>query len=290
LQARPKKLAYQRFSGISRLSLGNQSGGRMRLSCMTVMAGGLLVAASVAPALAQTDFQWRGRLSTGQAVEIKGVNGDLSATSSSSGDVEVTASKSARRSSPADVRIEVVLGAGGVTICAMYPSAPGKEPNRCAPGDEARLSNHNNDTQVHFEVRVPAGVGFIGRTVNGEINAESMQSDVDSHTVNGSIHVITNGTATASTVNGSVNVTMGRGDFPEGGYFKTVNGGITLRVAGTIDADLNAETLNGSITSDFPITVRGTTSPRRIRGTIGNGGHSLTLSTVNGSIKLLRDQ
>jgi hypothetical protein len=36
--------------------------------------------------------------------------------------------------------------------------------------------------------------------------------------------------------------------------------------------------------------VRGTTSARRIRGTIGNGGHSLRVSTVNGSIRLLRDQ
>lgn len=94
----------------------------------------------------------------------------------------------------------------------------------------------------------------------------------------------------ASTVNGSLNVSMGRGDFPDGASFKTVNGGITLHVAGAIDAELNAETLNGSISSDFPITMRGSASQRRIRGTIGNGGRSLSLSTVNGSIKLLRDQ
>ena len=29
---------------------------------------------------------------------------------------------------------------------------------------------------------------------------------------------------------------------------------------------------------------------RRLRGRIGNGGHELNLSTVNGSIKLLRGQ
>jgi DUF4097 and DUF4098 domain-containing protein YvlB len=257
---------------------------------MTWLIGGMLGLATAVPAIAQSDFQWHGRLSTGQVIEIRGVNGAINASASSSGDVEVTASKSARRSNPAEVRIEVVQSSKGVTICAVYPTPQGKEPNRCAPGDEGHINTNNNDTQVHFDVRVPAGVGFTGHTVNGEIDAESLQGDVDAHTVNGSIKVATTGTAIASTVNGSLNVTMGRGDFPDGASFKTVNGSITLRVAGAIDADLNADTLNGDITSDFPITIRGAVSPRRIRGTLGNGGHSLSLSTVNGSIKLLRQQ
>ena len=261
----------------------------MRLSWTSLVAAALTVGSAL-PAAAQGDFQWHGRLSTGQIVEIKGVNGDVNASSSSSGDVEVTASKRARRSNPAEVQVQVVQTSRGVTICAVYPTPPGKEPNVCAAGDEGRMNTNNNDTQVHFDVRIPAGVGFVGHTVNGEVNAESLQADVDAHTVNGSIKISTTGTALASTVNGSLNVTMGRGDFPEGASFKTVNGGITLRVAGAIDADLNAETLNGSITSDFPITLRGNASQRRIRGTIGNGGKSLNLSTVNVSIKLLRDQ
>src|SRR5262249_57043686 len=113
--------------------------------------------------------------------------------------VEVAATKSAVRSNPAEVRIEVVQGANGITICAVYPNVPGKEPNRCAPGDEGRMNTQNNDTQVHFNVRVPAGVVFVGRTVNGEINADSLQSDVDARTVNGSVHVATSGAAAAST-------------------------------------------------------------------------------------------
>ena len=260
----------------------------MRLNATTWLIAGALGFSTAVPAIAQGDFQWHGRLSTGQVIEIKGVNGAINASASSSGDVEVTASKSARRSNPAEVRIEVVQSSKGVTICAVYPTPEGKEPNRCAPGDEGRMQTNNNDTQVHFDVRVPAGIGFSGHTVNGEIDAEALQGDVDARTVNGSVKVATTGTAVASTVNGSLNLTMGRGDFPDGASFKTVNGSITLRVAGAIDADLNAETLNGDIASDFPITIRGTASPRRIRGTVGNGGHPLSLSTVNGSIRLLR--
>jgi len=88
-----------------------------------------------------------------------------------------------------------------------------------------------------------------------------------------------------------VNVAMGRADWPNGATFKTVNGGITLTLPGAFDADLSAETLNGSITTDFPVTMGGgEVSRRRLNGRIGNGGRELNLKTVNGSIKLLRAQ
>jgi hypothetical protein len=189
------------------------------------------------------------------------------------------------------VRIEVVPHAGGVTICAVYPAPPGREPNQCEPGSGGRSNTRNNDTTVHFDVRVPDGVGFVGRTVNGEVNGESLHGDAEAVTVNGSIRLTTTGRALASTVNGSVNATMGRADWPTGASFKTVNGGITLTLPSAVNANLRAQLNNGSLTSDFPVTVTnssvGTDTPRRLVGTIGAGGRELELSTVNGSIRLL---
>jgi hypothetical protein len=245
---------------------------------------------SASDAAAQAGFEWHGQLASGQTIEIKGINGDVRATASSSGDAGVTATRTARRSNPADVRIEVVPHAGGVTICAVYPNAPGREANRCEPGGEGRSNMRDNDTVVHFDVRVPYGIGFVGRTVNGEITGESLQGDAEAHTVNGSVRLTTTGRAVANTVNGSMNVTMGRADWPNGATFKTVNGGITLTLPSVFDAELSAKTLNGSIQADFPITVVGQVTPRRLRGRIGNGGQELNLSTVNGSIRLIRGQ
>jgi hypothetical protein len=255
------------------------------------MAGAALaVWLGASQAAAQADFQWRGQVASGQSIEIKGINGDVRASASSSSDVEVTAVRTARRSNPADVRIEVVPHARGVTICAVYPTVPGREPNTCEPGGAGKSNTRDNDTVVHFDVRVPYGVGFIGRTVNGEVSGESLQADAEAYTVNGSVRLTTTGTALASTVNGSVNVTMGRADWQSAASFKTVNGGITLTLPTYFDAELNAQTQNGSITADFPITVTGEVSRRRLHGTIGNGGRELNLTTVNGSIKLLKGQ
>jgi hypothetical protein len=261
---------------------------QFRICCPLIAVVPFLLAGS--PAAAQGDFHWAGALTSGQKIEIKGVNGSIRATASSSGQAEVTATKESRRSNAADVRIEVVPHAGGVTICAVYPDVAGREPNRCGPGGEGKMNTRDNDTVVHFDVRVPYGVGFVGRTVNGEVNGEGLQGDVDAHTVNGSVRIETSGAAIANTVNGSVNVSMGRADWANGASFKTVNGGITLTMPAVFDADLRAETLNGSITSDFPITMTGEMSRRRLNGRIGNGGRELNLTTVNGSIKLLRAQ
>src|SRR4030095_2716588 len=218
----------------------------MNVKLFAPLAVSLLLAAS-SPAAAQSDFHWNGALTSGQTIEIKGVNGSIRASASSSGQAEVTATKEARRSNPNDVRIEVVPHAGGVTICAVYPDVSGREPNRCAPGSEGKMNTRDNDTVVHFDVRVPYGVAFTGRTVNGEVNGEGLQGDVNVHTVNGSVRIDTTGSAIANTVNGSVNVSMGRADWPNGASFKTVNGGDTLALPRVFDADLRAETLNGSI-------------------------------------------
>jgi len=262
----------------------------MRGFAKTSLVLALLIACVALEGTAQTDFQWRGQLASGQTLEVKGVNGEIRALPSSTTDAQVTATKSANRSDPTTVRIQVVPHGGGVTLCAVYPDVPGQEPNRCEPGPNSHSHTRNNDTQVRFEVHVPVGVRFVGRTVNGDVEADALNGDAEGYTVNGSVKLSTTGLALASTVNGSLNLTMGRADWPNGAKFSTVNGGITLHLPSYLAAQLNASTVNGDISSDFPITLTGQVSRRRLTGTIGNGGPDLTLSTVNGGISLLKAQ
>jgi DUF4097 and DUF4098 domain-containing protein YvlB len=58
-----------------------------------------------------------------------------------------------------------------------------------------------------------------------------------------------------------------------------------------VSTRFRADTVNGSIDSDFPVTVNGRVSPRRLRGVIGESAsppRELLLSTVNGDIRLRR--
>jgi hypothetical protein len=258
---------------------------------MRTRLAALFSAALLVPSLAsaQQDFQWRGAVGRGQAIEIKGINGDVTAEPAGGNDVEVVAVKKALRDDPQNVRIEVVPHGGGVTICAVYPSRDGDRPNECQPGSGGRMNVQNNDVTVRFTVKVPAGVQFVGRTVNGDVEAARLNGDLTLHTVNGSITFSTSGNASANTVNGSIRGEMGRADWVDGAEMKTVNGSITLTLPRDLNTELRASTLNGDINTDLPLTMTRRVSRRSVEGTIGAGGRTLSLESVNGSITLKRE-
>ncbi len=246
------------------------------------------LAANVAQSDSSADeFHWSGRVASGGTVEIRGINGGISAEPAEGGEVVVTAMKTARRSDPKSVEIRVVEHAGGVVVCAIYPQSDGST-QQCSPDGDNHSNIRNNDVVVEFKVRVPRGVRFSGRTVNGDIETGALGADVDAKTVNGSINISSAGVARAKTVNGSITARLGRADWSEELEFKTVNGGITLDLPADTNAQVTAETLNGEISTDFPLTLLGRISRRHLNGTIGSGGRELSLKSVNGSIQLRR--
>jgi hypothetical protein len=238
----------------------------------------------------EDDFRWQGRIAQGRSIEVKGVSGEVRAEATSGNEVEVVAHKSARRSDPAGVRLQVVEHPGGITICAVYPNADSSKPNECKPGSGGHMNVRNNDVNVDFTVRVPQGVRFIGRNVNGGVEARSIGSDVEAYTVNGGININAAGTARAQTVNGSINAALGDANWTSTLEFKTVNGSITLDLPAQTNTQLQAETVNGDISTDFPLTVQGRFGRRHVSGTIGSGGRDLQLETVNGDIRVRRAQ
>lgn len=234
----------------------------------------------------RNDFEWSSRMEPGGTLEIKGISGSVRVVRARGDEAAVRARKTATKSDPGSVEIEVIEDGEDVTICARYPRPDGRL-NECVPGDGSQRNQvRNNDVRVEFEVEVPAGVHVRAKTVNGDVSVRALsRSNVEAATVNGSVDLSTTGWGEASTVNGSIDATIGD-QRSDGLEFSTVNGEITLTVPEDLDADVRAGTVNGSVTSDLPITVEGKTRRRTIRGTLGRGGPRLALETVNGSIAL----
>ena len=253
------------------------------------LVGSLALLLPAVSAQAQSDkneFHWKGALAAGKTIEIVGVNGAIEADGSPGREVEVGAFKKGRRSDPATVTFNVVEHPEGVTICAVYPSD--REPNECRPGGKSRMNTRNNDVEVAWTVKVPPGVLFTGRTVNGAIAARKLTALAAAHTVNGSITIETTSWASAATVNGSISARLGQAAWSGETRFSTVNGDITVYLPASASFRVEASNVNGAMTTDFPLTVQGKWGPRRMSGTIGEGGRALSLSTVNGSLELRR--
>jgi hypothetical protein len=243
-----------------------------------------LASAWAGPA-ANDAFHWKGKVPAGQLVEIRGINGSIHAEPALGNDVEVVAYKTGVLYDSAGIKVQVVEHNGGVTFCAVYPSADG-HPTECLPGASSPLNSLSHDVNIDFTVRLPKGVRFVGRTVNGQVEAKSLQSDTEAHTVNGNVRLSTAGAAVGETVNGSIIASVGKinGD----SKFSTVNGGITLEMPVGAAAEVHAGTKNGLIHTDFPLEVQGAYAGRHADGVIGHGGPDLTIVTVNGTINLRR--
>ncbi len=244
-----------------------------------------LAAALPMAAFAQSDFNWSGALSPGQTLQIKNVNGSIRAEPATGNMIEVSAHKSANRSDPAGVRIEVVSSSDGITICSVYPSSDSR-PNTCESGKGSHSNTRDNDVSVDYTVKLPAGVRFAPHAVNGGVTALRLRSDVDASSVNGNVKVETTGLVHASSVNGSIEATMGATFWNGPLGFSTVNGSIDVTLPPGINAEVHATTVSGSLKSDFPMNVSGEISKTNIHGRIGGGGQELKLSTVNGAITL----
>lgn len=253
-----------------------------------VAMAAVALALTAAPALAQESWSWNGVVAAGNTLEVKGVNGGITAVPADGNEVRVRVTKRSRRDDPSEVRMVVLEHDGGVTICAVYPQQRNRQPNECAVGRGGRNNVQNNDVSVEWEVQVPRGVNLTARTVNGGIEATGMTGTTIARTVNGRIEVATTGIAQASTVNGRIDATLGRSDWNDEIEFRSTNGSVVVAFTGDLNAEVRAGTVTGSIETDFPLEVRGRIMNRRLSGTVGTGGRTLSIETTNGGIELRR--
>ena len=270
---------------------------------ITYAVGFVATLAFVAPAIAQSGnsrgggenrsdaFNWSGTIANGNSVIIKNINGPIRVERSSGRQVEVTAEKRWRRGNPADVRIDQPRTSNGdIVICALWSSESTCDAQGIhTPRNWRGNGNRNNDVSVHFVVRVPNGVRVDLETVNGNLEMTGINSEVRAETVNGSIEARSNGgPVRAKSVNGSITIGMDNVSSSADLSYETVNGSIELQLPSNFGAQLELSTVNGRVNTDFPVTVVGTLSPRKLRGSIGNGAARLRATTVNGSISLVR--
>lgn len=272
-----------------------------------------LVVAVAAPAVGRAQdvgrdvsvWTWDGRVSSGNMFRLSSVNGPVSIESSPDNMVHVRAEKIVNNGRVSDVHFQVIQSGGDVHVCALWRQDSCDEDGMHSHRDSDDDDNNHHDVRVRFTVKVPSGVRVSAGTVNGEVRVRDVTSDVSAMTVNGLVEVTNvggevrantvngrvdvstkSGPVRANTVNGDINVRMGSLSRDGEMNFHTVNGSIMVETPPSLDADVSLDTMHGSITSDWPVQLTGRFGPRHAEGTIGRGGRSIKLRTLNGSVEL----
>lgn len=179
-------------------------------------------------------------------------------------------SEAAARSLAAGVRIDTT----GNSVRAEGPARTGD----------------NESWSVSLEIDVPRAAMLALHAVNGGISISGFRGTATFETTNGGVKLgDVAGDIRGKTTNGGVNVDL-NGDHWDGAGLdvETRNGGVHLSVPANYSATLEAGTVNGRVSIDFPITVQGTLS-RRLTTTLGSGGAKLRVVTTNGGVSIRRN-
>jgi hypothetical protein len=216
-------------------------------------------------------------LSAGGSFVLENVNGSVQVEGWDRDEVEVRAVKTSI-TDPRDldqVKIEVDTHPGQVAVHTRYPQGEGAQ------------------VAVEYHVRVPYRVllGSI-ETVNGSVVVRGIEGSGQLRSVNGNVEVLnSSGRFNAKTTNGDLRLELR--ELRDGAPMdiETVNGSVILGLPSNAHAHLKVLSMNGDVTSDFPVTS--TPAPlasHAFRAHIGrSGGGDISVRTVNGGIRLIAE-
>jgi hypothetical protein len=248
---------------------------RSSITLRKILIGAFLAAVCALPGLAiSKNFSQTYPLQPGGTFELQNVNGTVEVEAWDRDEIEVRAVKTAKeRESDLDrVSIEVDAKPNAVSVNTRYPQNEGVE------------------VAVEYTVHVPHGaiVEHLG-TVNGTLRISGVEHVQELRTVNGNIEVYEGGGSVhAHVTNGNVRLELAHLREKDETFAETTNGSVLLAVPSDTQADVEARCLNGSFSSELPVSLESTMRPREVRGKLGHGGAPIRLRTINGGIQIAR--
>jgi DUF4097 and DUF4098 domain-containing protein YvlB len=219
-------------------------------------------------------------IASGGRLEIVNVNGDIEVTPADGSTVEVEATRDARAGSD-DAARELLRQVQIVEQVA--PDHVKVEVRSEAQGNRLGRSR----VSVEYRVRIPAGLTASFHTQNGAVRLDNINGRIDAVSTNGGITGRgLKGSVTASTVNGGVQLAIASltGDVDA----RVVNGGIRIELPPTLDAVLDATTVNGSVSVDDALPLAANDRARQhVSGRINKGGPKIGAQTTNGGVRVM---
>jgi DUF4097 and DUF4098 domain-containing protein YvlB len=159
-----------------------------------------------------------------------------------------------------------------------------------AEGPETR---DNYQWYVSYEIFVPRQSDLSLTAHNGGISINDVAGRIGFTTLNGGVSLRrVGGAVNGSTTNGGVSVEL-TGARWQGEMLDvtTTNGGVSLVLPENYSAHLETRTVNGNVSSDFPLNVPLTDRgrlPKEITVDLGSGGPTIRAKTTNGGVRLGR--
>lgn len=245
-----------------------------------IMAACVLVISASANADVQNEIVKTFSVGEQAELRLENVNGEVDIKGWSKNEIKVTAVIMAKNQEALDrISVDMDKNARGVSVETHYKHNNGW--------------GKNNSGSVDYTVMVPnqARLSSI-ELVNGSLTVDGVAGEMDINLVNGSI--VASGLTSDSeinSVNGSIDVTyQSISKDLRDISIDTVNGRIELNLPDDISADVDIETMHGSIKNDFGLSAnKNMFAGKNLNGTIGSGDVKISIESVNGGVRLRKN-
>lgn len=259
-------------------------------------------------------FVWKEVVPAGTTIEVRGIIGSIRAIAATGREVEVLGTRHrGRNGDPAAVEVRVIRDSSRIIICTIYPRDDRWDQDRsdarrdaCERAQDSgpRLRD-GNDTRIDYEVRIPAGVNFVGQTVTEGVVLSGLRGNAEGYSVAGDVRItdVRGKAVDAASISG--NITFDRVDATQV-YAGTLSGDVQFTGSVQRQGDYSFLTYTGELTIALPAGSGVTLSvisprdglhssvaltpvsqgPRRRRfsGRQGNGSARMSLTTLNGEV------
>ncbi len=260
-------------------------------------------------------FDWTGRLPPGATLRVFGTDGAITVSRASGDQVVVHGQRQSDygqhhddgRWTEGPLAFERLQDGDNVTLCAYEAD----EGSCSADGVHEHTHHHRWDSSpsADFTIQVPAGIRITLGTGDGDVNVRGAGAEVSASTGDGDITVdetsgpvrassgdgrvsisTTTGPVEASTGDGAIEVHMSSLSHPQDLHFSTGDGSVTLYLPASISAELDINTGDGHIESEFPLEVQGRLHAPHIHAAIGGGGPTrLSITTGDGDVRIRKE-
>jgi Putative adhesin len=217
-------------------------------------------------------------LQPGARIEVQGINGKVEIQTSDTKTAEVYVRRTA--DSPSSLRRREMIieqTSDGLMVRSRQTHV----------GFWAHLFGHDPTEEV--TIKAPRQIALSFRSINGRVTSSDIDGYLEAKGINGRVELgLIRESVDLSAING--NITVGLTELgARGARLSAINGNIELRLASNVNADLTAKAMNGNVRSDIPdVNVDREERGSRFSARIGNGGVPISISAINGNVRLTR--
>lgn len=218
------------------------------------------------------------QLSPKARVSVRGINGSLDIETTNGREAEVHVVRSAHLSEDLERR-KIIVEYKPESLVIRTDN----DDNRGFLG----VFGRRIDVRQQVVLKLPHDIALKTGGINGPVNIGYINGPVDVSGINGRVEVANaNGQSRLTGINGEVKATIG-GVGEDGVRVGGINGPVEIRLNAGLNADLVVGGINGDLKSDIPeASVDDSPGRKSIKARLGAGGPRITVSGINGNVRL----